>query len=386
MRLRLLTLTLCLTAPAAARAQVAHAAPACATLTAETADRCLRMNQLQVIGTHNSYHLAPEPDVLAALGPRAAAIDYTHRPLREQLETLGMRQLEIDVYADPKGGLYAEPRLADLAPGLERVARPGPEMRRPGLKVLHGPPFDFRSTCPTFRGCLTEVREWSRAHPRHVPLVILVELKDGGPAGSRDARRPVPIPFDASQMDGLDAEIRAVFDDTHLLTPDDVRGSASTLRDAVASRGWPTLADARGKVMFAMDNGGVYRDTYLAGHPSLEGRVLFVSVDATHPAAAFMKLNDAIGPAADRIAQAVRAGFMVRTRADEPGREARTGDTTRRDSALQSGAQLISTDYPEPSPYASGKGYVVKLPGGAVARCNPVSAPAGCRDEWVGER
>ena len=387
MRLRLLAPVLCFVLPVAARAQVPPAVPACTTVTAVTADDCLRLNHLQVVGTHNSYHLAPEPAVLKAIGARANGLDYTHRPLTYQLETLGVRQFEIDVYADPKGGYYARPRVTDLGPGLEHVPMPGPELNEPGLKVLHVPQVDFRSTCPTFRRCLTELRGWSLAHPRHVPIAVLIEVKGGEPANGRTPPQARPLPFDAAQIDGLDAEIRAVFDEVHLLTPDDVRGDAATLREAVAARGWPTLRASRGKVLFAMDNAGAPREAYLAGHPTLERRVLFVSVEPSHPAAAFLKLNDAMGPAADRIAAAVRDGFIVRTRADEPGREARTGDTTRRDSAFRSGAQYVSTDYPEPSPYASGKGYVVRLPGGAaVARCNPVAAPVGCRDEWVGER
>ena len=53
---------------------------------------------------------------------------------------------------------------------------------------------------------------------------------------------------------------------------------------------------------------------------------------------------------------------------------------TRRDRALASGAQWISTDYPVPAD----SGYVVTLPGvaeGGVARCNPVSSPAWCMNE-----
>jgi hypothetical protein len=36
---------------------------------------------------------------------------------------------------------------------------------------------------------------------------------------------------------------------------------------------------------------------------------------------------------------------MVRTRSDADTREARTGDKTRFEAAVRSGAQLISTDY-----------------------------------------
>src|SRR5262249_35038943 len=77
-----------------------------------------RLNQIQVIGTHNSYHVAPAPAVLewiASTGRRRAeGLDYTHRPLAEQFSRLGIRQIELDVFADPKGGLFAEPSLRKI--------------------------------------------------------------------------------------------------------------------------------------------------------------------------------------------------------------------------------------------------------------------------------
>ena len=58
--------------------------------------------------------------------------------------------------------------------------------------------------------------------------------------------------------------------------------------------------------------------------------------------------------------------------------EARTGDTTRRDAAFASGAQIVSTDYEVEDP--RWPGFVTDLPGDGPARCNPVSAPEGCED------
>jgi hypothetical protein len=365
---------------------VPDATAACTVVTAATADACLRLNHLQVLGTHNSYHLSPEPPVLAALGSRAPALDYTHRSLTEQLTRLGVRQFEIDVYADPKGGLYASPAVRRMGPQFAQVVPPAPALRQPGFKVLHVPDFDFRVTCPTLVACLTEIRDWSRAHPRHVPIMVMLELKDGKVDDPRGLGLVQPVPIDEAAMAAVDAEILEVFDRSHILTPDDVRGRRATLRQAVQQDGWPSLGATRGKVLFAMDNTDDHRDRYLGGHPSLEGRMLFVSADPGSPAAAFLKLNEALGAAGARIRPLAEAGYIIRTRADEPGKEARTGDTTRRDAALQSGAHFISTDYPEPSPH--GTGYVARLPGAAdiTARCNPVTAPPGCLDAWLEPR
>jgi hypothetical protein len=73
----------------------------------------------------------------------------------------------------------------------------------------------------------------------------------------------------------------------------------------------------------------------------------------------------------------VNQGFLIRTRADADTREARSGDTARREAALASGAQFISTDYQDPDP-RFGTGYAAKLPDGAVTRCNLVSGVDLC--------
>jgi hypothetical protein len=368
--------------PATPRVAPSATAPSCAAMSADNADDCLRLNHLQVLGTHNSYHIAPAAPILAALGDRAPALDYTHQPLPVQLERLGIRQLEIDVYADPSGGHYGTPAMIRTTPGLERLA-PGPELRAPGFKVLHVPDVDFHVTCPTLVACLTEVRDWSRAHPRHVPILVMLELKDGRREDPRHVGLVQPLPIDRPALDALDAEIRSVFDETHLLTPDDVRGRRTSLREALEQEGWPRLRDVRGTVLFAMDNTDGHRAAYLDRHPALEGRVMFVSADPGSPASAFLKMNDALGAEGSRIHARVAENYIVRTRADEPGKEARTGDTTRRDAAFATGAHFVSTDYPEPSPF--GTGYIARLPGAAAlpARCNPVTAPPGCRDAWL---
>ena len=62
-----------------------------------------------------------------------------------------------------------------------------------------------------------------------------------------------------------------------------------------------------------------------------------------------MKRNDPVR-SFDEIRSLVAEGFLVRTRADAGTVEARANDGSRRDKALASGAQLVSTDFPEPDP------------------------------------
>lgn len=341
--------------------------------TASGAD-AVRMNQVQVIGTHNSYHAGLTPPAAArlrALSPAAAdGLDYSHPSLTRQLDA-GARQIELDVFADTAGGRYAHPQAAAL-PGAPPYAQ-AEVMARPGFKVLHVQDLDYVSTCQPFTACLKEVRAWSRAHPGHAPLYVLVETKASTPPSNPPLTTPEP--FTPAVFDALDAEIRSVFPEGELVTPDRVRGSAATLDEAVRTRGWPTLAEARGRVVFLLDQRSNGPD-YLLGHPALRGRVLFTNAEPGAPDAAFVERNDA--PAAE-IADLVRRGYLVRTRADADTKQARTGDTSRRDEALRSGAQMVSTDYPASEP-ARWTGYSVSLPGGVAVRCDPVNAPATCRD------
>ena len=289
-------------------------------------DATLRVNQIQVLGTHNSYHVAPVPGT--ALTPER---DITQAPLAVQLGRQSVRQIELDVHA---------PAGAPLA-----------------VYHLRG---DEGTTCPTLAQCLREVREWSEGHRGHLPLFVLIEPK-------HELGAPV---------DGLavDAEIRQAFRPEQLLTPDDVQGDLPSLRRAVRDRGWPLLGSARDRVVFVFTEGPANRADYTSNETSLRGRAMFVYADPSSALGAFASVPDARLDGS-RIASLLGAGYIVRTRADDGGAEARANDPSRAAAALASGAQLVSTDFPVPAP----SGYVVAAPG-KPARCNPVNAPVniGC--------
>ena len=129
------------------------------------------MNDVQVRGTHNSYQ------------PPLPALD---RQLDE-----GIRQLELDVWAQPDGT----------------------------FAVYHSA-ADTRSTCPTLDVCLAAVRAWLEGHRLSLPVFLIIENK--GP----DA------------PDALDATVRAELPGGLLVNPSEVVGGR-----------WPTLAATRGRVI-----------------------------------------------------------------------------------------------------------------------------------------
>ncbi len=220
----------------------------------------VRMNQIQVIGTHNSYHQRMHDSLMELVRrthPDAVQeLDYWHRPLTQQLEDLNIRQVELDCYVDPEGGRFAHPigpkKAAEL--GLPPVPGNDPEgkLLKPGIKVMHIPDIDFKSSVLTLVDGLKEMRDWSLAHPRHVPVFILIELKDEtlGPEFTQ------ALPWDATQLAELERTVLSVFPRQEILMPDDVRGSEASLPEAIHKHGWPMLDSVRGKVMFGMDNEG----------------------------------------------------------------------------------------------------------------------------------
>jgi hypothetical protein len=339
----------------------------------------IHLNQIQVIGSHNSYHAGLTPGVTAWLekrNPKAAeTLDYRHPPLDIQLSN-GIRQVELDVFADTQGGRYAHPAgpklIADAGLTPDPPFDPEGLFKKPGFKVMHVQDIDYHSNCQPFTQCLSVILNWSKAHPRHLPIFILIENKDGG---RQAPYQVVPEAFTTAVFDALDREIRSVFAPSQMITPDDVRGKHATLEEAILTDGWPSLESARGKVVFLLDQRRS-GPAYLEGHSSLKGRVIFTNAEPGSPDAAFVEVNDPLKDPA-YIPSLVRKGYLVRTRTDADLVQARSGDVTQRDAALTSGAQFLSSDFAFEE-RASWTGYHVSFPEGTVARCNPVLKPVHC--------
>ena len=390
-----------LAAPLPAATRPVHEAPAL--------DRHdLKINEIQVLGTHNSYSLPVDPRLVRLAEPRLAQLtariaampadrqalfreehpnpmtpadmlNYRHRDIPAQLDA-NIRNPEFDLYPDPVGGLFLKPAgyrvlraqgVADLLPhdvtGLDQ----------PGFKVLHIPDYDFRSHCPVFQACLAKLRAWSDAHPGHIPLFVMLEAKVDALPLFPDPTRPVG--YDRTRFDELDREILTAIGRDRIITPDDVRAGYPTLNAAIRAHNWPRLSAARGKMLFMISTASGPSGTlsYLDGHPSLAGRVAGLRGEPGEDHSAYLLLDNALVRGAD-IRRYVAEGYLVRTRTDIETWEAKTNDRTRADAAFASGAQIVSTDFEDAgNPY--GTRYRVVLPGGRAARCNPVLRPACAR-------
>ena len=286
----------------------------------------LRVDQLQAKATHNSYHLEP---------PNNKLIDwkYTHAPLDVQLDKLGVREVELDLHLED--GVF---------------------------RVFHLKNFDDKTTCDLFSECLAVIKRWSDGHRGHHLLVVQMEAKGGAPGAFE------------GYFDELHREILSVWPEKRILTPAKLQGSYPTIKAALAARGWPKLGETRGMILFAMDERGDTQAAYTHDHKDLNGRLVFPDADPADAYAAFSVAND---PTSDAklIQQAIAAHMLVRTRADSDGTEAAANDTTRQKTALASGVNFVTTDFPVK---VAGADYFLEIPGGTPSRCNPLTAPKDC--------
>lgn len=349
------------------------------------------MNQIQVVGTHNSYHREislAERTVFEKYVPNPENYYYSHSKWTDQLDHQQVRSFEIDLHSDPKGGLYAHPLIWKLS-NLTNATVPfnDSNMEKPGLKVFHITDVDTNAICHTFTECLTQLKEWSDQNPDHLPLTFDLELKSdalgcalGGVCA--DAAKNWTL----QQILDVDKEIQSILPRDKLIVPDDIRKPDMTLEQSVLKYGWPKLKHAKGKFMFYFDNDpdanpnirNIYRSQ---GHESLQNRTVFTNGVEGDADAAFIKYND---PNVEEIQRLVKKGYFVRTRADEPITSLLARNTTRRDWAFESAAQVVSTDWPSYGMSARwDRDYAVQLEKSKVARCNPVNAPKWCKDKML---
>ncbi|KPH11911.1 phosphatidylinositol-specific phospholipase C1-like protein [Chryseobacterium sp. ERMR1:04] len=326
----------------------------------------LKINEIQVIGSHNSYKKAILPEVYSYLSKKDSMnflprIQYEHIPIPQQLD-LGLRNLEIDVYADSKGGKYAHPKILDLVKTTQPFDPEG-KMKKPGYKMIHITDIDYQTWYYTLEDCLKDLKKWSDAHPDHDPVFITLEPKDGEP----NTFGTEPEHYTSQLFDDLDNELKKYLGKNKIITPDEIRGSYNTLNEAVLKKNWPKVKDAKGKFFFVLDNNSENRDLYMKDHPSLKGRMVFTNSTPGTPESAVLFRNDP----SPEINALVKQGYIIRTRADADTMEARKEDYSRFEKAKESGAQVITTDYYLPSKLFKSN-YTISFDNNTYERKNPV--------------
>ena len=295
-------------------------------------DDRLRLNEIQMKGSHKSNHLRP-------LNNSDLQLQYDLPTLTDQFTKFGVRAVEIDFhYVDGEFWAY------------------------------HLAGTDDRASCMRLRQCLQEIRSWSEANPGHHPIFIFLEPRD-----EEDAQKVV------NHLEELEALVIASWPREKVLTPDDVSGKYADVQSAIRDRGWPTLRQTRGKAIFVMYAFNQTPYEYAHQGNDLWGRRMFVTfADMGWRHAGILAMDSAVEQE-QQIKKAVANGFIVRTRSDDLPDRGRDF-WTKRAAALRSGAQVVLTDYPDPN-YIPG--YNMSVPGGTPSRCNPIAIPAVCESLQV---
>ncbi|HXI59697.1 MAG TPA: Ca2+-dependent phosphoinositide-specific phospholipase C, partial [Polyangia bacterium] len=290
---------------------------------ANTSTGPVTVESLQVVGTHNSYHQAP---------PIAfdASHKYTHKPLDQQLSG-GVRSLELDVH-----------------------------MGTSGYEVYHIALIDPNSSCRTLDECLGIIATWSNGHPTHVPIFLWLEIKDD--TGGSPITDIVPV----------EQAVEKALTRDKMMTPAWLRGSYASPRERLMTVGWPTLEQARGKIMVTLINRDARTKAYAHDGTSLDDRLMWVNAAPTEFGLPWAAITKDIEPA-DQIASAHAGHLLLGINVCAINL---TDDacTARMHQFVDAGIQALDDDLPF---QIAGRNYWLQLPKGSPG-CNPVTAPAAC--------
>lgn len=299
----------------------------------------VKFNEVAYIATHNSYQLESVPSyqqiyrnletVTFGLVDGNAPL-YNSDTLTEQFNA-GIRSIELDIETVVDGD--------DVS-----------------FVCSHSPLIDMTSSCYDFELALEEIRMWSDANPRHLPITVIVEPKQFFLLD--DGMRFLNLEY-ANKVDEL---LREVFGDK-LITPADMMGDHATLKEMREADDWLTLEDCAGKVVVLLHDTAV-TNQYIKQDESIKSQAMFPmlrynSRDKDH--ASFLIVNNPDDIAKYSQELIYEKNLVVRTRVDSYGSY---NDEDRR-LTLESGAQILSTDYP-PRADMNGVEYYVDFGNGAA--------------------
>jgi len=209
----------------------------------ESQSTSVYFDQYQMVGSHNSYHQQPDTGIVAPM----TLADYSQPSLSDQLDS-GVRELELDLH-------FSEGHF----------------------EVYHVKDIDDLSSCKCLSDCLSSMKRWSDANPDHTPVVVSLE-----PKGFNDPLEPLwcdPEESACAQIgyDIMRDQIVAQFCEEEatckLILPGDIRGSHSSMRQALAAGvhsrsvdcdcesadcdcqegGWPTVDKMLGKFVLYLN-------------------------------------------------------------------------------------------------------------------------------------
>jgi hypothetical protein len=271
-------------------------------------DSSLKLDDIQILASHNSYKKVG-PAIgrfFVGLGDsfsEAKALNYGYQTITDQLN-LGIRSFEFDL-----------------------------RYRNGSFELTHVPLVDNSSQAVKFDLLLEEIK-WFSDYQTHLPIIILVEVKDDW-----TMLDPALDPFDQDVFMLLDDLIKDKLSSS-LFKPSDMVGSQQNLKDVIINDGWPSLQSLLNQVIFVLHPGS-YTSSYYDIDQTLQSQSMFIGSnyqEALPSYASFFVQNDVD---LEIISSLVDQHFMVRTRIDANLEFIQS----RFDDAVSSGAQILTTDF-----------------------------------------
>lgn len=280
----------------------------------------VKFNEVAYIATHNSYQLESVPayqkiyrdieTVSFGLFNGDAPL-YCSDTLTEQFN-IGVRSIELDIETVVDG---------------DNVS----------FVCSHSPLLDMTSSCYNFELALEEIKMWSDANPDHLPITVIIEPKK------------VFIPddgmkfFNLEYVNKLDELLREVLG-KKLITPAEMMGEYSSLKEMREADDWMLLEKAAGRVAVLLHDTTV-TDKYIEQDESIKTQAMFPMLryaDRDKSYASFLIVNEPEDIEKYSNELIYEKNLIVRTRVDTFG----SYNEDDRRLTLESGAQILSTDYP----------------------------------------
>lgn len=272
-------------------------------------DESIKLNEIQILATHNSYKKtgAALGRLFVGLGDsfeEARALKYGYENLTTQFES-GIRSMEFDV-----------------------------RMRKEQFVLTHVPLVDNSSVAPSFELALEEIYLFSTNHPNHIPIIILMEIKNDWMILDHALQH-----IQSEQLLKLNTVIIDKLGN-RLFQPNDMLESGKKLNETIQTTGWPSVFSLLGKVIFVLHPGD-FTDMYYELDTSLETQPMFIGLYSNQIErhyASFVVHNQ---PDVQTIRSLVDSNLIVRTRIDS----GLVFNQQRYLDAISSGAQILTSDF-----------------------------------------
>ncbi len=209
----------------------------------QTIDNGAKLIDLQFIATHNSYkkEKSNTEKLFSKFSTELKNGNYAFENITDQLN-VGIRSFEFDIFCKRK---------------------------RNGVSFhsFHIGGLDMSSNAFDFSACLEEINLWSKSNPNHLPITIIIELKERG------GMYPY-VPVEARDIEDFDALLKNKI--TNLYTPAQAFEGYKNLNEMRAVEDSPTLAETMSKVLFILHRGNLTED-YIKLDEGYKSQAMFPS-------------------------------------------------------------------------------------------------------------